>query len=554
MATKDELWLPDALDAPKPGWTRESDVVIVGSGVAGLATAMHVRRAGYKVLLVTKAEINEGSTRWAQGGIAAALAEGDSPHEHVEDTLVAGAGLCDEAAVQILAYSGPAAIQRLIDWGAQFDKDHEGDLELGREGGHHKNRIAHSGGDATGAEISRTLVAAVQHDPLIEVVEHALVLDLILDTEGAVQGLTLHVMGEGQRDGVGAVLAPAIVLATGGIGTVFSSSTNPAVATGDGIALGLRAGAEVADIEFVQFHPTVLWLGGRQRGQQPLVSEAVRGEGAFLVNEKGERFMQGQHELADLAPRDVVAKAIRRQMIETGQEHVWLDATHLNKEEWLERFPTIYESCLQHGCDPSKDLIPVAPAQHYLSGGLVTDLNGRTSIPGLFAVGECACTGVHGANRLASNSLLEGMVFADRIGSLLATGLPPRREPVFEFGEGERTTKTIKAESRELIQDEMTANAGVLRTDESTADATAIVQGLLTDPATDAEGSTATWETTNLASIATIVAHSARVRAETRGSHWREDFPEVSDEWRKRIVIKRGEDGILTHEFREVGR
>ena len=546
------LMLPGSVVAPMPGWTRESDVVVVGSGVAGLTTAMHARRAGHKVLLVTKATIDEGSTRWAQGGIAAALAKEDSPSEHLTDTLVAGAGLCDENAVRTLAYGGPAAIRRLIDWGAKFDKNLAGDLELTREGGHHKNRIAHAGGDATGAEISRALVAAVELDPLIEVVEHALVLDLILDAEGGAQGLTLHVMGEGQRDGVGAVLAPAIVLATGGIGQVFSASTNPSVATGDGIALGLRAGAEVADIEFVQFHPTVLWLGGKQRGQQPLVSEAVRGEGAFLVDVNGERFMQGQHELADLAPRDVVAKAIRRRMLETGQEHVWLDATHMNQQQWQERFPTVYESCRSHGFDPAFAPIPVAPAQHYVAGGLITDLHGRTSVKGLFAVGECACTGVHGANRLASNSLLEGLVFSDRIGSVLASGLPTRRDPVMEPDARQLPAKTINAQSRELIQDVMTADSGVLRTDASTANATAVIQGILTSPETDAPGQTATWEATNIATVALVLAHAAHLRAETRGSHWRDDFPDADDAWRKRIVTKRGTDGVLKSELREV--
>lgn len=552
MVASADLWLPAAVTAPSPGWTRESDVVVVGSGVAGLAAAMHARRAGYKVLLVTKATIDQGSTRWAQGGIAAALAEEDAPSDHLTDTLVAGAGLCDESAVRILAYGGPAAIRRLIDWGAKFDKNLAGDLELTREGGHHRNRIAHAGGDATGAEISRALVDAVQLDPLIEVVEHALVLDLILDSRGAAQGLTLHVMGEGQRDGVGAVLAPAIVLATGGIGQVFSASTNPSVATGDGIALGLRAGAEVADIEFVQFHPTVLWLGGKQRGQQPLVSEAVRGEGAFLVDTQGNRFMQGQHELADLAPRDVVAKAIRRRMIETDQEHVWLDGTHMSQEQWRERFPTVYESCLKHGFDPALAPIPVAPAQHYVAGGLLTDLNGRTSVPGLFAVGECACTGVHGANRLASNSLLEGLVFADRIGSLLASGLPSRRDPIFTAAAQGVAAKTINAESREQIQDVMTADSGVLRTAGSTENATLQIQHLLRDEATDAPGQTATWEATNIATVATVLAQAANIRAETRGSHWREDFPDASDEWRVRIVTKRDEDGMLSSELREV--
>lgn len=546
------LWLPGALGAPAPGWTRESDVVVVGSGIAGLATAMHARRAGYKVLLVTKSKIDEGSTRWAQGGIAAALAEEDSPSEHLKDTLVAGAGLCDESAVRILAYEGPAAVRRLMAWGANLDHDLAGELQLTREGGHHRNRIAHAGGDATGAEISRAMVAAVELDPLIEIVEDALVLDVLLDAQGAAQGLTLHVMGEGQRDGVGAVIAPAVILATGGIGQVYEASTNPTVATGDGIALGLRAGAEVADLEFVQFHPTVLWLGTATRGQQPLVSEAVRGEGAKLIDHEGNRFMTGQHELAELAPRDVVAKAIQKKVIDSGIPHVWLDGTHMTREQWLERFPTVFESCQAHGMDPSFAPIPVGPAQHYVAGGLLTDLNGRTSIPGLFAVGECACTGVHGANRLASNSLLEGLVFADRIGAVLASGLPTKREPIDIQAKGDRSPKTIDASLRPVIQKAMTDDVGVLRTSESTRGAIDQLQSIIHSDEVLAPGGTASWETTNLATVATALASAANLREETRGSHWREDFPDVSPSWRARIVVRRADSGELMQELRPV--
>ncbi len=541
------IHLAPRLTSPEPGWTIESDVIVVGSGIAGLATAMHARRAGHRVTLVTKAKVDEGSTRWAQGGIAAALAEDDSPADHLADTMVAGAGLCDPDAVRVLAYEGPAAVRRLVGWGAALDVDDAGALSLTREGGHHRNRIAHAGGDATGAEISRALVHAVAQDSQIELIEHALVLDLLVDDRGAAQGLTLHVMGEGQRDGVGAALAPAVVLATGGIGEVFAASTNPTVATGDGLALGLRAGAEVADIEFVQFHPTVLWLGAGSRGQQPLISEALRGEGAVLLDEQGQRFLVGQHPMAELAPRDVVAKAIMRRMEETGRPHVWLDARGFEDEMWRKRFPNILESCMAHGIDPRTTLIPVVPAQHYVSGGLVTDVNGRTSIPGLFAVGECACTGVHGANRLASNSLLEGLVFADRIGALLASGLPERREALPRTAD----SVLVDASARERIQQVMTSNVGVLRTADSMAQAATEITEFC-QPGAD-EPHTGAWETTNVAMVAQILTAAAALREETRGSHWREDFPVIDDDrWRVRIVSQRQPDSNVELSVRKV--
>lgn len=533
--------LPTRLLAATPGWTLHADVIVVGSGIAGLATAIHARRAGHRVLVVTKANISAGSTQWAQGGIAAALAEDDSPGEHLRDTLVAGAGLCDPAAVDILVTEGPAAIRNLVAWGTEFDRTLAGELALTREGGHLRSRIAHAGGDATGAEISRAMVAFVADDPGITVVEHALALDLLTDATGAAQGVTLHVIGEGAHDGVGAALAPVVVLATGGIGQVFSSSTNPAVATGDGVGLGMRAGAAVADMEFVQFHPTVLWLGGDALGQQPLVSEAVRGEGAFLVDDEGSRFLVGQHPLADLAPRDIVAKAIMRRMRATGAEHVWLDGRGLGAELWQQRFPTILASALRYGIDPRTDLIPVAPAQHYHSGGLLTDLWGRTTVPGLFACGECSCTGVHGANRLASNSLLEGVVFAERIALGFADQLPPRADPEPEAA---GQASTLRAEDRVVIQQAMTQGVGVLRSRESVAGALATVlsqpEGGVADLCTQA------WETTNVATAAAAIALAAGIREETRGSHWREDFPDADDNrWRVRISTRLDADGEL---------
>ena len=554
------------LAAPEPGWTVSADVVVVGSGIAGLTAALKLRTRVPRVLLVTKGVLASGSTVWAQGGIAAALDPADSPGAHLADTLTAGAGLCDPAAVEVLVTQGPARVRELVAHGAVFDTDPDGRLALTREGGHGADRIAHAGGDATGAEISRALVAqleAVRADPGIEVIEHALVLDLLTAAPGPdgrpgpVCGVTLHVIGEGSRDGIGAALGRAVVLATGGIGQVYQSSTNPVQATGDGLAAALRAGAQVGDVEFVQFHPTVLWLGSGVKGQLPLVSEAVRGEGAMLLDTDGVRFMPAVHRLAELAPRDVVAHAIVRRMAATGSEHVYLDVRHLGADFLRHRFPTITERLLAEGIDLTTDLVPVAPAQHYHSGGVVTDLDGRSSIDGLYAIGEVACTGVHGANRLASNSLLEGLVFAHRaaddLTARVAVGDLPQRDPVERSGDPALVAAAVRSRLQRIAQ----RGPGVIRNAEGLAEAAAALAAVPTRahtvPGVVAAPQAAEWETTNLHQVATLLTAVAQERTESRGGHFREDFPVRDETWRVRLVASLDPDGGLVTERAVLG-
>jgi L-aspartate oxidase len=560
VSTVDLPALPSLLAAPAPGWVETTDVIVVGSGVAGLTAALHLREAGLHVTVVTKVNIDDGSTRWAQGGIAAVLDPADTPAAHAYDTEVAGVGLCDPAAVRVLVEEGPTRLRELMRIGAEFDRNADGSLMLTREGGHRADRIVHAGGDATGAEVQRALHAAVRRDPWIRLVEHALVLDLLRapgDGPGGLGpacGITLHVLGEGSEDGVGALLARAVVLATGGMGQVFAATTNPAVSTGDGVALALRAGAAVTDVEFVQFHPTALIVPEQARvpgaglAQQPLVSEALRGEGAHLVDADGKRFMVGQHELAELAPRDVVAKGIHRVLLATGADHVFLDARHLGGDFLAGRFPTIVASCLAIGVDPATDPIPVAPAAHYASGGVRTDLHGRTSIPGLYACGEVACTGVHGANRLASNSLLEGLVFSRRIAEDIAAGLPEQVRPAetgaWVGGQG----WVVPAGGTATLQRAMTRGAGVLRS-AATLASTAATLGEL--GAARGVPRTADWEATNLITVASTLVAAAYARQETRGCHWREDFPTADERWRGHLVEAVGAQGRLTQQWEE---
>src|SRR3954454_25115555 len=538
--------LPLRLRAPAPGWELAADVCVVGSGVAGLCVALHARAAGLSVAVVTKVEVDDGSTRWAQGGIAAVLCATDTPAAHARDTEVAGVGLCDVAAVQALVTEGPGRLHQLITWGAAFDRDGAGHLLLTREGGHSTDRIVHAGGDATGAEVQRALRDAVAADPGVTLVEHAMVLDVLRDAAGRTAGVTLHVLGEGSADGVGAVRARAVVLATGGMGQVYAATTNPAVSTGDGVALGLRAGAVATDLEFVQFHPTALYLGPDARGQQPLVSEALRGEGAVLRDDAGERFMVGVHPLAELAPRDVVAKAITRVQLRDGVDHVWLDAREV--PGLAQRFPTIVARCREAGIDPGTELVPVTPAAHYASGGLATDLSGRTTVPGLYACGEVACTGVHGANRLASNSLLEGLVFAGRIGEALARELPvpSPAEPADPRPEG-----LLDVAARGELTATMSARVAALRNGAGLAVAAEQLAAL--GERTTAVPGVPGWETTDLLKVATAITAAAAAREETRGCHWREDHPEATEAWRVHLDVRLDDDGAVVLTRRPAG-
>ena len=539
--------LPQRLAAEAPGWIREVDIVVIGSGIAGLTAALECRALG-TIMIVTKDEVSAGSTNWAQGGIAWVQAEGDTVQQHIDDTLVAGAGLCVEEAVRVLVTEGPDEVAKLIQRGAEFDRDLAGRLELTREGGHMRHRIAHAGGDATGAEIERALIAAVTADQGIEIVEHALVLDLIpaqveSGAKPAIAGVTLHVLGEGTRGGVGAVHARAVVLATGGIGQIYAVTTNPPVSTGDGVAAALRAGARLRDIEFIQFHPTVLYLGPGARGQLPLVSEAVRGEGGLLINSRGERFMLGKHELAELAPRDVVAKQIMKEMAAAGVDHVYVDGRMLGEEAWRVRFPTIWHSCRRAGINPATDLIPVAPASHYFCGGVETDIGGATNLVGLYACGEVASSGVHGANRLASNSLLEGLVFARRIAVELYAELPPRRPALVDPREPGLIDRSVVP----AMQQAMSRYAGGLRDaaglDRCAAELVKLAAHRAAEPGLES------WEASNMMTVATAIVASARLREESRGAHWRDDFEGRRQEWHGHLIAEQHAQLGLQHHF-----
>jgi L-aspartate oxidase len=543
--------VPLQLAAPDVSWQRDVDVVVLGSGAAGLAAAIAARPVR-SVLIVTKDTLDAGSTAWAQGGLAGVLDPADSLENHVRDTLAAGAGLCDEAAVRTLVAEAPKAIRYLMRLGAAFDPDHDDATEpaLTMEGGHSHRRIVHAGGDQSGAEVQRTLdQSAVAAG--VDVLDHAFALDLVIGTNSAGQrqaaGVRIAITERsGEVRSVGIVTARAIVIATGGYGQVFASTSNPPAVTGDGLALALRAGLPARDIEFVQFHPTVLWVGPDARGQQALISEAVRGEGAILYDAAGQRVMVGVHPLEDLAPRDVVANAISQRMA-TGaggvDDHVYLDATHMG-ERFYTRFPSITASCRAIGIDPATDRIPVAPAAHYVCGGLRADLDGRTEMPGLFAVGEVACTGVHGANRLASNSLTEGVVAGTQVGRDLAWELPELVEPDgIDADRGGRSFGLLPEELRTQVRSTMSRHVGVARTPDGLAAAQTALAEIASAVSPDVCANRRAFEATNLLTIAASVVEAASARTESRGCHRRTDFTEPRPVWLLHLTERLDQSG-----------
>jgi L-aspartate oxidase len=522
-----------------PEWEAGADLVVVGSGAAGLAAALRAREAGLRIIVVTKSSLSDGNTRWAQGGIAVALpggqSPGDSPERHAADTVTAGAGLCEPNAVAAILADGPAAVARLRRRGAVFDAAGDGTLARGREGGHSAFRVLHAGGDATGAEVERALADAVRRER-IPVLEQHLTAELLLTASGAAAGL-LALAGTGRP---GLVRAPAVLLATGGLGQLYQVTSNPAVATGDGLALALAAGAAAADVEFVQFHPTVLYSGSASRGTAPLVTEALRGEGAILVDATGARIMAGVHPLADLAPRDVVAAAITRRMAQAPggvDDHVFLDATGLGPAELRRRFPSVHAACLAARIDPARQPIPVAPAAHYHCGGVLTDLHGRTSVPGLYAAGEVARTGLHGANRLASNSLLEALVMGERAASAIAARPSRRRLP-----EPRPASEPPAAADPDELRRLMTRHAAIGRDRAGLADALA---GLSRPVQRSTAASRAGYESAFLTLAARAVLAAAAERTESRGCHVRTDYPDRDDErWRRSLVMRLGASGV----------
>jgi len=544
---------------------REFDFIIIGSGIAGLYVALLAQELG-RVLILTKGSIDECNTKYAQGGIAAPVGPGDSPQLHFEDTVAAGAGLCDMEMVRILVEEASDRIADLIRFGVPFDTIN-GEVALTREAAHRVPRILHAGGDATGERIETTLSRQARESGKITILEHCLATKILLE-EGRVRGVKALDCYSGSLE---EFHCRWLILATGGAGRLFKFTTNPEVATGDGIALAYHAGAEIMDMEFFQFHPTALRLPGVPVF---LISEAVRGEGGVLRNVNGHRFMSEYSPQGDLAPRDVVARAIVAEMKKTGADHVLLDVTHLPAKKIFTRFPHIYRFCLDHGLDITSSPIPVAPAAHYLMGGIRTDSWGRTNIPGLFACGEAACTGVHGANRLASNSLMETLVFSRRIVEHIREGaegskkeaivIPKNsenfwgpREFNLKLGGPRKIPKNFAGYYKECftlptyegsnlappppsltsLQELMWDNAGILRDKEGLEKAAltlAAWEARLPKPA-----DRASWELANLILVGRLLVEAALIREESRGAHFRSDFPQPSPEWQKHIVFKK---------------
>ena len=513
------------------------DVVIIGSGIAGVYTALSTPR-NTKILIITKEAIEINNSVLAQGGIAVSLDQNDSPSLHFKDTLFAGAGLCDETAVNALVNEAADNIATLCLYGVNFDRDADKRLSLTREGAHSMNRIIHTG-DATGKEVCDTLVSAVSGLSNVTIKEQIFAIDILTEGEECKGVLTSNEDGTELR----AYFAPVVVCASGGYGRLYSKTTNPEVANGDGAAIAYRAGAELMDLEFVQFHPTVLF---HPDNQNFLISEAVRGEGALLRNNKGELFMEQYHAMKELAPRDVVSRAIFQEMQKTGSDHVFLDITHKDKHFLEQRFPMIYKTCLSYGIDISKDFIPVAPCQHYSMGGIKTDEWGRTNVRGFYAVGEAACNGIHGANRLASNSLLEGLVFGRRIGLQVKENLNQIKmregfKPNISYKKEWKDTDIDVVSMINKLQNIMNLNVGIIRSKESLSTAIDEIDKMKKEVEDVKVVHTQFMELKNMLTLSSMVVKAGLLREESRGAHFRSDFPTSDDKnWLKNIVFYGG--------------
>ena len=515
------------------------DVLVLGGGVAGLRAALEAAETS-EVLLVCKAGLDDSNTAVAQGGIAAALDPADSPEKHAADTLALAEGLADERVVHDVAAAAPRVIQELASWGAHFDR-HDSTLALGREGAHSMPRIVHARGDATGRELVRVLAAQVRDHPRIRVFEHCFAIDLLTDDGCCVGAITWHA-----KYGLQMFWATTTILATGGVGAVYRETTNPPVATGDGLAMALRAGAVLRDLEFVQFHPTTLYVAGAARA---LISEAVRGEGAYLRNRAGERFMLRYDERGELAPRDIVSRAIHSEMRREHFTHVFLDVRHFEPGRFARRFPTIDALCRQFDIHPERDLIPVRPSAHYMVGGVRTDPMGRTRLPGLLACGEVASSGLHGANRLASNSLLEGLVIGRRAGRLAAqrTLEQTRTERPAAIGHvlprSPRTALDID-DVRHSLRSIMSRNVAIVRSGDRLDETREIIEFwsryVMDKVFDDPRG----WETQNLLTVALAITLAAAARCESRGVHYRQDHPGQDPHWTCHTEIRRVEDAL----------
>ena len=517
-----------------------TDTLVIGSGVAGLRAALAACEHG-EVIVVAKDDLERTNTAWAQGGIAAVLADDDRPEDHVADTFAAGAGLCEPETVRVLVEEGPREVERLVELGMRFDRDAGGRLALTREGGHGRRRIVHSDGDATGRELSRALVAACRADPRIRLFDRCFTLDLVTAGHAPIgKDPVLGAITHHPKYGLQLIWARSTILASGGMGQLWRETTNARVATGDGVAMAWRAGATVADLEFVQFHPTALYVAGAGRH---LISEAVRGEGAHLVDRAGRRFMEGRHPLAELAPRDIVSRGIVDHLAATQDPNVFLDARAMGSEGFARRFPGLAALLQGFGIDPGNEPIPVMPAAHYTIGGVWTDLDGATGVPGLYACGEVACNGLHGANRLASNSLLEGLVFGRRAGMAAAVAAAQARANVRVVSDIRPSEKgeLDLVDVRSSLRSAMWRNVGIVRTGNRLADALDMIHFWCRYTLDKIFDDPAGWEIQNMLSCAALVASSARAREESRGTHFRSDHPTTTPSGEVRRMYRIGD-------------